>query len=89
MLTEQGRRQVHLPAAAVWAVTEAQWRAGKFYAAQDRVFDVDQQPLRPGLLPAVDLVEGAHLAGRDADLVEPGQPGSAAGAGAALLDPAR
>ena len=37
------------------------------------VLDVDEQPLGPGLLPVVDPVEGAHLAGRDADRREPGQ----------------
>ena len=32
----------------------------------DRVLHVDDQPLGAGLLPVVDLVERAHLAGRDA-----------------------
>ena len=37
------------------------------------MLDVDEQPLAGVLVPRVDLVEGAHLARRDADLGQPGQ----------------
>src|SRR5215203_10824 len=74
VLPEQGWRQVRLTATGVWAITEAQRRAGELDAAEDRMVDRDHQPLRPGLLPSVDLVEGAYLSRRHADRVQPGQP---------------
>ena len=54
-------------------VEEPQRRPGQRQPAERRVLDVDEQALRERLVPAVDLVDGADLARRDADLREPGQ----------------
>ena len=62
------------PAAAVRVVVEADRRAGQLDGAERRVVDVDQQALRAGLLPVVDVVEGAHLAGRHPRLRQPLEP---------------
>ena len=64
---------------------EPQRGPGKGGGAECLVFDVDQQPLRPGLLPLVHLVEGAHLAGRDAGVGELAQQGLGVGVGERLL----
>ena len=58
---------------AVATGEEPQRRAGQRQAAQRRVLDVDEQALAQRLVPLVDLVEAAHLAGRDAGLGELGQ----------------
>lgn len=48
---------------------EPQRGTGKRCRAKGLMFDVDQEVLRTGLFPAVHLIEGAHLAGRN-----PGAP---------------
>ena len=61
-------------AARVVVVVEAQRRARQPDPSVRRVVDLEQQPLGPGLLPVVDVVDGAHLPGRDArgdEQVEP------------------
>ncbi len=74
MLVEQRRRHVVAPGGlAARGVEEAQRRAGQRDRPERGVLDVDQQPLATRLVPLVDLVEGAHLAGGYADLVEAGE----------------
>src|SRR6516165_1047795 len=56
MLIEQGRRGVISPASAV----ESQGRSGQCDLAERGVPHVDQQALRPGLLPGVHLFKVAN-----------------------------
>ncbi len=46
---------------------------GSVMSAERRVLDVDEQALAGDLVPLVDLVERAHLAGGHADLGEAGE----------------
>ena len=65
VLVQQGRWQVVAPGHLV-AVggEEPQRRPGQGQRPEGAVLDVDQQALAGGLVPLVDLVEGAHLARR-------------------------
>ena len=74
VLVEQRRRGVVLPRDLVAGrVEEAERRAGQRDVPQRRVLHVDEQALAGDLVPLVDLVERAHLAGGHADLGEAGE----------------
>src|ERR1022692_927853 len=65
VLVEQRRRQVLSPSGLPAAGLEPQRRPGQPDRAERRMVHLDQQPLRPGLLPGVDLIEVTNLARRD------------------------
>ena len=46
---------------------EAQWWAGQLDRSEHRMLDVDQQALRAGLIPVVDLLQVLDLATGHAD----------------------
>ena len=90
VLVEPGRRQVGLAAPAVRVVVEAQGGPGQLDRAEDGVLHREDEALRAGLVPVVDLVDAADLARRDAELGEPGeQVGAAQDANAASITSTR
>ena len=73
VLAQRGRRGVLAAPTGIPVVVEADRRPGQLDVAEDGVVDVEHQALRTGLVPVVDAVDGADLAGRDAQLGEAGE----------------
>ena len=74
MLIEGRRWRVHLAAARVGVVVEADRGTGESGRPEGRVVDLEQQALGEGLLPGVHVIDGADLARGDAGGREDGEP---------------
>lgn len=65
---------VVLPGAGIRVVVEAQGRTGQLDRPEGGMVDLDQQALGTGLVPGIDLVQGAYPTGGDARVLEQLQP---------------
>src|SRR6266511_4091171 len=86
VFAQAGWREVGLAGAGVRVVVEADRRAGELDPAEGGVLDLYDETLGTGLLPVVDLVECAYLAGRDSQHRKAFQPGVSLVGGERRLD---